>query len=76
MAEQGDRESRRLWRHVTAALFHEKINLASSAKRWIEDRQRTEAKKRHETGQKWASQFFDCIDGTWVYKQALGRTER
>lgn len=46
VAKQGDRESRRLWRHVTVALRKNNIQTATSAKKWIEQRQRDEAKKR------------------------------
>lgn len=46
VAEQGDRESRRLWRHVTVGLKKNQINDATAAKRWIEQRQRDEAKYR------------------------------
>uniref|UniRef100_A0A914DLY0 Oxysterol-binding protein n=1 Tax=Acrobeloides nanus TaxID=290746 RepID=A0A914DLY0_9BILA len=55
---QRDRESRRLWRHVTAALFRNKINIASEAKRWIEQRQRDETKKRQLEGTAWSVFLF------------------
>ncbi|VDM46320.1 unnamed protein product [Toxocara canis] len=44
--EQGERESRRLWRHVTVGLKRNRITVATSAKRWIEQRQRDEARQR------------------------------
>uniref|UniRef100_A0A7E4V4K8 Oxysterol-binding protein n=1 Tax=Panagrellus redivivus TaxID=6233 RepID=A0A7E4V4K8_PANRE len=76
VAQQSDRESRRLWRHVTAALFRNNINVATNGKRWIEDRQRIEAKRRHETGQKYDPKLFEKVGEEWVYKRALGaRTE-
>lgn len=73
--QQSERESRRLWRHVTAALYRNKINIATSAKRWIEQRQRDEAKQRRG---KWSCQYFDeekCADGpsAWKYKYPLDR---
>uniref|UniRef100_A0A915EPG3 Uncharacterized protein n=1 Tax=Ditylenchus dipsaci TaxID=166011 RepID=A0A915EPG3_9BILA len=71
VAQQADNESRRLWRHVTAALFHDKINIASSAKRWIEQRQRDEVKRRLESKETWASQLFDKNQEAWVYKNSL-----
>ena len=44
--EQGERESRRLWRHVTVGLKRNRIQMATSGKRAIEQRQREEAKHR------------------------------
>jgi len=76
ITNQEDRESRKLWRHVTAALFRNKINVASGAKRWIEQRQRDEAKRRAETGQVYHTIFFDKQGDEWKYKHDLGsRTE-
>lgn len=69
--QQGERESRRfgtlksiwryslrLWRHVTAALLRNRIQIATTAKRMIEQRQRAEAKERLERGEKWNTRFF------------------
>lgn len=69
---QDDRESRKLWRHVTAALFRNKINIASSAKRWIEQRQRDETKRRQETGQIYQQKLFIKEGDDWKFKNALG----
>ncbi|KAH7699821.1 Oxysterol binding protein [Aphelenchoides avenae] len=68
---QGERESRRLWRHVTAALYHNKINIASGSKRWIEQRQREEAKRRLEAGQEWQTSRFHKEGDNWVYDEPL-----
>ncbi|KAI6217607.1 Oxysterol-binding protein-related protein 9 [Aphelenchoides besseyi] len=57
IAAQSDRESRRLWRHVTAALYRNRIEIASSAKRFIEQRQRDEAKTRRESGEEYQQNF-------------------
>lgn len=46
MMQQGNRESRKLWRHVTLGLKRNKISMATNAKRAIEQRQRDEAKIR------------------------------
>jgi hypothetical protein len=62
ISKQGPRESRRLWRHVTAALFRNRINIASSSKRWIEQRQRDEVKQRLELGTYHQQRFFHKID--------------
>ncbi|CEF67157.1 Oxysterol-binding protein-related protein 9 [Strongyloides ratti] len=76
IAKMGDRESRRLWRHVTTALFRNKISLATNSKLWIEQRQRDEAKKRKEKGEVWNNIFFKKQDDNWVYENSLGkRTE-
>uniref|UniRef100_A0A1I7ZN79 Oxysterol-binding protein n=1 Tax=Steinernema glaseri TaxID=37863 RepID=A0A1I7ZN79_9BILA len=64
---QGDRESRRLWRHVTAALFHNRISAATNSKRWIEQRQRDEAKERKERGTDWTSSHFRNTNQHWHY---------
>jgi len=69
VAQQEDRESRRLWRHVTAALFQNRIDVASRSKRWIEQRQRSEAKERAEKGQTWMPKYFRKVDGRWIYTQ-------
>jgi predicted nucleic acid-binding protein len=47
---------------VTVALFRNKINIASSAKRWIEQRQRDEAKQRQEDGVEHQQKFFRKLD--------------
>lgn len=60
--DQEDRESRKLWRHVTAALFHENIEVASQAKRWIEQRQRNEKEKRDKAKEHWQARFFERIN--------------
>lgn len=58
--EQGQRESRRLWRHVTVGLKRNRISAATTAKRWIEQRQREEARQRQVCWQTFAllSLFF------------------
>lgn len=71
--QQTKNESRRLWRHVTAALFNNKIDVASSAKRYIEQRQRTEARLRKELNEPWTCNFFEENGtGGWRYRHALG----
>uniref|UniRef100_A0A0N4Z270 Oxysterol-binding protein n=1 Tax=Parastrongyloides trichosuri TaxID=131310 RepID=A0A0N4Z270_PARTI len=76
IAKMGHRESRRLWRHVTTALFRNKINVATNSKLWIEQRQRDEAKKRKEAGEAWENIFFKKQnDDSWVYEQDLGKRE-
>ncbi|CAD5207877.1 unnamed protein product [Bursaphelenchus okinawaensis] len=73
ISSQGDRESRRLWRHVTAALFRNKINIASNGKRWIEQRQRDEAKERQEKGIEHKQKYFQKVgEDSWAYQEPLG----
>uniref|UniRef100_A0A183BSL3 Oxysterol-binding protein n=1 Tax=Globodera pallida TaxID=36090 RepID=A0A183BSL3_GLOPA len=74
--EQEDRESRKLWRHVTAALFTDSIEFASQSKRWIEQRQRDEKAERERLAQPWQPRHFIRIgDGAptdaWRYCDAL-----
>ncbi|VDK46304.1 unnamed protein product [Anisakis simplex] len=69
--EQGERESRRLWRHVTVGLKRNCITLATNAKRWIEQRQRDEARQRQENGVKYEPTLFVAEGDDWLYKDAL-----
>ncbi|VDN43916.1 unnamed protein product [Gongylonema pulchrum] len=71
VAKQGERESRRLWRHVTVALKRNNIQVATSAKRWIEQRQRDEAKKRQEEGIVYHPLLFVRDGEGWKYKDEL-----
>uniref|UniRef100_A0A0R3RQD6 Oxysterol-binding protein n=1 Tax=Elaeophora elaphi TaxID=1147741 RepID=A0A0R3RQD6_9BILA len=71
VAKQGDRESRRLWRHVTVALQKNNIQLATNAKRWIEQRQREEAKKRQDQRIVYHPVLFVKEGEGWRYKDEL-----
>lgn len=72
--QQGERESRRLWRHVTAALLRNRIQIATTAKRMIEQRQRAEAKERLERGEKWNTRFFSmAADERWLFDDKLDK---
>ncbi|KAI3414218.1 hypothetical protein GPALN_011676 [Globodera pallida] len=66
MQQQGT-ESRKLWRHVTAALFNNNTDLAGHAKRWLEQRQRDEAAEREQMGQQWQPQHFVRMGNGWRY---------
>lgn len=62
----------RLWRHVTAALLRNRINIATTAKRMIEQRQRAEAKMRQERGERWRTRYFSLgPDDKWVFNEPL-----
>ncbi|GMR51370.1 hypothetical protein PMAYCL1PPCAC_21565 [Pristionchus mayeri] len=70
--QQGDRESRKLWRHVTVGLLRNKISKATAGKREIEQRQRDEAKARAETGEKWVPKMFAQDDQErWYFTKGL-----
>ncbi|CAJ0578082.1 unnamed protein product, partial [Mesorhabditis spiculigera] len=69
--QQGERESRRLWRHVTAGLLRNRINVATTAKRMIEERQRREAKERTQRGETWKSSLFEKVGDRWVFRDSL-----
>ncbi|CAK5066460.1 unnamed protein product [Meloidogyne enterolobii] len=69
--KQEERESRRLWRHVTLALFRDNIDVATQAKRWIEQRQRDEKIQRDKEGIQWKTRFFEKIGDSWRYKESL-----
>ncbi|OZC06616.1 PH domain protein [Onchocerca flexuosa] len=71
VARQGDRESRRLWRHVTVALQKNNIQLATNAKRWIEQRQREEAKIRQDQRIVYHPLLFVKQGEGWKYKDEL-----
>ncbi|GMS99044.1 hypothetical protein PENTCL1PPCAC_21219, partial [Pristionchus entomophagus] len=70
--QQTDRESRKLWRHVTIGLLRNKISKATSGKREIEQRQRDEAKTRAEKGEKWVPSMFAQDDQErWYFTKGL-----
>uniref|UniRef100_A0A915BG73 Oxysterol-binding protein n=1 Tax=Parascaris univalens TaxID=6257 RepID=A0A915BG73_PARUN len=69
--EQGQRESRRLWRHVTVGLKRNRISAATTAKRWIEQRQRDEARQRQEQGIVYQPILFVAKGDDWLYKDPL-----
>ena len=85
--QQGERESRRLaklfvffikvlrlWRHVTCALLRNRIQVATTAKRMIEQRQRAEAKERLERGEKWNTHYFSLSsDERWLFDDKLDK---
>ncbi|PAV87550.1 hypothetical protein WR25_17961 [Diploscapter pachys] len=69
--QQSERESRRLWRHVTAALLRNRIDMATTSKRMIEQRQRAEAKSRLEKAEKWKTIYFHNDSDRWWYDDPL-----
>lgn len=56
ISRQAAHESRRVWRHVTAALRAADTEAATAAKRRLEQAQRDAAKRRTETDEPWVTQ--------------------
>ncbi|XP_076827764.1 oxysterol-binding protein-related protein 10 isoform X2 [Brachyhypopomus gauderio] len=74
LEKQGQYESRRLWRHVTAALRAGDIDAATEHKRELEDRQRSEEKKRTSSSAPWRPKHFIKEGEGWVYHNPLWKT--
>ncbi|XP_034835638.1 oxysterol-binding protein-related protein 9 [Maniola hyperantus] len=74
ISRQAANESRRVWRHVTAALRAADTDAATTAKRRLEQTQRDAAKKRVDTGDRWLTQLFSPKgeDG-WEYTAPLSK---
>lgn len=72
--QQEERESRRLWRHVTVGLKRGRIPVATSAKRFIEQRQRDEARQRQIEGTEYKTRFFHRFGDDWLYNDSLKPT--
>ncbi|XP_075981680.1 oxysterol-binding protein-related protein 9 [Anticarsia gemmatalis] len=72
VSRQAAHESRRVWRHVTCALRAQDTELATQAKRHVEQAQRDAVKQRDATGDKWQTQLFSPKgeDG-WEYNNPL-----
>ncbi|KAJ2392507.1 Oxysterol-binding protein OBPa [Coemansia sp. RSA 2611] len=63
-AEQEPNESRNLWKHVTKAIRESNLNDATTHKTAIEEAQRSQAKEREATGERFKPRFFQLeIDG-------------
>lgn len=75
ISQQADFESRKLWRHVTAALKQKNVHLATKAKHFLEQRQRQEAKDRAEKSLQWRPAHFTLDkppnNENWVYNRPL-----
>ncbi|TRY74648.1 hypothetical protein TCAL_01622 [Tigriopus californicus] len=73
--EQGDYESRRLWRAVTYGLKVNDIDAATAAKYELEQRQREEAAERKASGSSWETKLFQPIGENWVFTNPLEKRE-
>ena len=56
LQEQGENESRSLWRNVISALKVKDLDTATNEKKKLEEKQRNDAKMRLETKQTWETQ--------------------
>ncbi|XP_045777413.1 oxysterol-binding protein-related protein 9 isoform X2 [Maniola jurtina] len=74
ISRQAANESRRVWRHVTAALRAADTDAATTAKRRLEQTQRDAAKKRVDTGDRWLTQLFSPKgEEGWEYTAPLSK---
>jgi len=69
--EQGDFESRKLWKEVTMHLKNKNIEDATEYKRFLEQRQREEAKTRKDLNVSWKTKHFNEVGEHWVYDKPL-----
>ncbi|XP_071800418.1 oxysterol-binding protein-related protein 9-like isoform X2 [Asterias amurensis] len=69
--KQGEYESKRLWKDVTHYLKTHNIDKATESKRFLEERQRQEAKERKETGDKWQTKHFHEDGECWIFDNPL-----
>ncbi|PVD23588.1 hypothetical protein C0Q70_16860 [Pomacea canaliculata] len=69
--QQGEFESRRLWKDVTYALKMRDVDKATEFKHSLEQRQREEAKVRKDTGTVWKNKYFYEDGENWVYYRPL-----
>eukprot|EP00298_Acanthocystis_sp_HF-20_P012484 c19911_g1_i3.p1 GENE.c19911_g1_i3~~c19911_g1_i3.p1 ORF type:complete len:393 (+),score=138.74 c19911_g1_i3:32-1180(+) len=61
-------QSRRLWADVTQALSDNNLNLATTHKVSLEERQRRGKKKREETNKEWRTKLFEKQEGNYVFR--------
>ncbi|XP_038211060.1 oxysterol-binding protein-related protein 9 isoform X2 [Zerene cesonia] len=72
VGRQAAHESRRVWRHVTAALRAADTDAATAAKRRLEQAQRDAAKRRLDADEPWLTQLFSPkSEEGWEYNTPL-----
>uniref|UniRef100_A0A7N6BV59 Oxysterol-binding protein n=1 Tax=Anabas testudineus TaxID=64144 RepID=A0A7N6BV59_ANATE len=69
--KQGQYESQRLWQHVTASLKAGNIDAATEHKHCLEERQRSEGKRRAANKTPWKPRYFVKEGEGWVYHNPL-----
>ncbi|KRZ83219.1 Oxysterol-binding protein-related protein 9 [Trichinella sp. T8] len=73
IAEQKPNESRRLWRHVTAALKEKDVHRATRCKFWLEQKQRDAAARRALSNVAWKPKLFEQVADGWMYHKPLSK---
>ncbi|CAK9289754.1 unnamed protein product [Gordionus sp. m RMFG-2023] len=68
---QREYESRKIWYDVAKCLKAKRLEMATEIKHEIEEKQRSKARERSESAVKWECQFFEEINGNWIYKKPL-----
>lgn len=71
ISQQGQWESRRLWRHVTKGLYDNDVDVASSEKFKIEEHQRAIRRQREEDGSTHQQTMFHKDGENWVFNRPL-----
>lgn len=75
--DQGEFESRRLWKDVTFYLKSKQIDKATESKSFLEQRQREAAKERTEKSLKWQTKnFAESGELRWTYDKKLSKRSK
>ncbi|XP_064386753.1 oxysterol-binding protein-related protein 9-like [Halichondria panicea] len=73
LGNQEEKESRRIWRHVTESLAGKDVEAATDAKHTIEEQQRADVRERKENGVEWEQKYFHLEGENWVYNTPLDK---
>ncbi|CAF0965621.1 unnamed protein product [Adineta ricciae] len=74
IAEQDEHESRRMWKDVTYYLKYKQMDKATTAKSFLEQRQREDAKQRAAESVKWQTKYFtESGEQKWTYGNKLSK---
>ncbi|CAF0724890.1 unnamed protein product [Adineta steineri] len=74
IAEQGEFESRHLWKDVTYYLKSKQLDKATESKSFLEQRQREATKERAEKTVKWETKYFtESGEQKWTYEHKLNK---
>ncbi|CAB1417068.1 unnamed protein product [Pleuronectes platessa] len=72
--QQGRKESRCLWQHVTKSLKEGNIDEATEHKHRLEERQRGEERKRAADNKPWTPKYFTKEGDGWIYNNSLWKS--
>ncbi|XP_062266117.1 oxysterol-binding protein-related protein 10 isoform X2 [Platichthys flesus] len=72
--QQGRKESRFLWQHVTKSLKEGNIDEATEHKHRLEERQRGEERKRAADNKPWTPKYFTKEGDGWIYNNSLWKS--